>query len=167
MGKTKGKQKNKVSKKRNIGMFIAVIVIIIGIVGVSGLVLANQSKQSNLPTTADLEKKLVLGPGTLPQKITMTNTKIFEKNGINNVFALQFVKGKITKPEKATILSDEVCQPDVYGYYHCWNNIKLEDGTTIRGLTIHNMMGGVECFEKGVKAIVTPYKDGYFLLQRL
>lgn len=165
MGK-KSPSKKSPSKKSNANKWIIGLIMVVLIVSFGGLIL-KFSHTGPLPTTADLEKKLVLGPGSLPQKITKTNTKIFERNGINNVFALQYVKGKITKPEKATILTDEVCDPDDYGYYHCWNNIKLANGTIIRGLTIHNMMGGVQCFDKGTKAIVTPYKDGYFLLQRL
>ncbi|MCU9599878.1 hypothetical protein OEV75_01325 [Caldibacillus kokeshiiformis] len=59
-----------------------------------------------------------------------------------------------------------MCQPDIYGYYHCWNNIRLSNGETIRGLTIHNMDVGVPCLSPDSKVVVTPYKDGYFLLKR-
>lgn len=114
----------------------------------------------------DLEKQLVLGEGNLPQEITQENTKIFDKNGINDVFAIQMVEGELNEPLKGTVLSDEVCEPDIYGYYHCWNNIELSNGETIRGLTIHDMVGGVPCLSPDSEVVVTPYKDGYFLLKR-
>lgn len=91
---------------------------------------------------------------------------IFKKNGINNVFVIQFVKGQLTESTTATILTDEGCNADANSLTHCYNNIKLADGTIIRGLTIHDMMGGVACFNPGTKVVVTPYKEGYFLLQR-
>lgn len=119
-----------------------------------------------LPTTEELEKQLVLGEGTLPQEITMSNTKIFEKNGINDVFAMQLQEGALTEPTKGTILSDEVCEPDEYGYYHCWNNIELSNGKTIRVLGIHDMKGGIPCQSPDTEVVVTPYKDGYILLKR-
>lgn len=149
-------------KKKMIWSILGLVVIIGGFITFSQITQTN----NNLATAKNLEKKLVLGEGSLPQKITMENTKIFEKNGINDVFAVQFVKGKLTEPTKATVLSDEVCKPDKYGYYHCWNNIKLSNGTTIRGLTIHDMKGGVPCLSPNAKVVVTPYKNGYFLLQR-
>lgn len=114
----------------------------------------------------DLEKQLVLGEGNLPQEITQDNTKIFAKNGINDVFAIQMVEGVINEPLKGTVLTDEVCEPDIYGYYHCWNNIELSNGEIIRGLTIHDMNGGVPCLSPDSEVVVTPYKDGYFLLKR-
>ncbi|MEK0289629.1 hypothetical protein P5F77_03975 [Caldifermentibacillus hisashii] len=114
----------------------------------------------------DLEKQLVLGEGNLPQEITQDNTKIFAKNGINDVFAIQMVEGVINVPLKGTVLTDEVCEPDIYGYYHCWNNIELSNGEIIRGLTIHDMNGGVPCLSPDSEVVVTPYKDGYFLLKR-
>ena len=114
----------------------------------------------------DLEKQLVVGEGNLPQEITQDNTKIFAKNGINDVFVIQMVEGVINEPLKGTVLTDEVCEPDIYGYYHCWNNIELSNGEIIRGLTIHDMNGGVPCLSPDSEVVVTPYKDGYFLLKR-
>lgn len=102
----------------------------------------------------------------MPQEITNSNTRIFAKNGINDVFAIQLVSGTLTEKTKGKVLTDEVCSPDDYGYFHCWNDIQLTDGSTIRGLTIHDMDGGVECLKPGAEVIVAPYKDGYFVLQR-
>lgn len=126
---------------------------------------ANKS-MDNLPTEIDLEKKLVLGQGTLPKVINLTNTKIFAKNGVNDVFVMKYVKGKITRPKTGIVLTDEVCKPDTYGYFHCWNNIKLSNGTTIRGTSIHDMQGGVPCLQPDTNVVVTPYSKDYFLLER-
>lgn len=128
--------------------------------------LSTLKKMDDLPTTKDLEKKLVLGKGILPKKITENNTKIFAKNGTNDVFVLKYVNGKVNQPTKATVLTDEICKPDTYGYFHCWNNIKLSNGVIIRGNSIHDMKGGVPCLQPGKEVVVTPYNDGYFLLQR-
>jgi hypothetical protein len=143
---------------------------IVGIVAVIGILFSimvfSQTDKDVQLQMEDLEKKLVLGEGNLPQEITQDNTKIFAKNGINDVFAIQMVEGVINEPLKGTVLTDEVCEPDIYGYYHCWNNIELSNGEIIRGLTIHDMNGGVPCLSPDSEVVVTPYKDGYFLLKR-
>lgn len=143
---------------------------IVGIVAVIGILFSimvfSQTDKDVQLQMEDLEKQLVLGEGNLPQEITQDNTKIFAKNGINDVFAIQMVEGVINEPLKGTVLTDEVCEPDIYGYYHCWNNIELSNGEIIRGLTIHDMNGGVPCLSPDSEVVVTPYKDGYFLLKR-
>lgn len=143
---------------------------IVGIVAVIGILFSimvfSQTDKDVQLQMEDLEKQLVLGEGNLPQEITQDNTKIFAKNGINDVFAIQMVEGVINVPLKGTVLTDEVCEPDIYGYYHCWNNIELSNGEIIRGLTIHDMNGGVPCLSPDSEVVVTPYKDGYFLLKR-
>lgn len=126
-----------------------------------------QPAQVGLPSAAEaLEKRLELGEAPLPQTITMDNTAVFKKNGINGVFAIQLVEGELTGPSEGTVLTDEVCEPDKNDLYHCWNDIRLSDGTVIRGLTIHDMEGGVPCLSPETKVRVTPYRDGYFLLER-
>lgn len=143
---------------------------IVGIVAVIGILFSimvfSQTDKDVQLQMEDLEKQLVLGEGNLPQEITQDNTKIFAKNGINDVFAIQMVEGVINEPLKGTVLTDEVCESDIYGYYHCWNNIELSNGVIIRGLTIHDMNGGVPCLSPDSEVVVTPYKDGYFLLKR-
>lgn len=150
-----------------INNFIWSIVGIVAVIGIlfSIMVFSQTDKEVQLQME-DLEKQLVLGEGNLPQEITQDNTKIFAKNGINDIFAIQMVEGVINEPLKGTVLTDEVCEPDIYGYYHCWNNIELSNGEIIRGLTIHDMNGGVPCLSPDSEAVVTPYKDGYFLLKR-
>lgn len=75
---------------------------IVGIVAVIGLLFSimvfSQTDKDVQLQMEDLEKQLVLGEGNLPQEITQDSTKIFAKNGINDVFAIQMVEGVINEP---------------------------------------------------------------------
>lgn len=154
-------------KTRKAGWWLAGVAVVIGGMAVWWAALnPGKPAQVGMPSAADLEKRLELGEAPLPQTITMDNTAVFKKNGINGVFAIQLVEGELAGPAEGTVLTDEICEPDNYGLYHCWNNIRLSDGTVIRGLTIHDMEGGVPCLSPETKVRIAPYRDGYFLLER-
>lgn len=60
-----------------------------------------------------------------------------------------------SRPEMATVLSDENCNPDSDGVSHCINRLRLAGGATLVVRHPHRMME-VSCLEPGEHVMVRP-----------
>ncbi len=85
------------------------------------------------------------------------------ENGQNGRYLLQLLKGGVPAGETAitgTILSDTDCAADADGINHCKNEIRLEDGSMLKGVNNHRMSVN-RCLKPGETVTVSPLADGW------
>ncbi|TNB47343.1 hypothetical protein FF124_14345 [Martelella lutilitoris] len=85
------------------------------------------------------------------------------ENGQNGRYLLQLLEGGVPAGETAingTILSDTDCAPDADGINHCKNEIRLEDGSVLKGVNNHRMSVN-RCLKPGEAVTVSPLADGW------
>lgn len=85
------------------------------------------------------------------------------ENGENGRYLLQLREGGVPAGETAitgTILSDTDCAPDADGINHCKNEIRLEDGSVLKGVNNHRMSVN-RCLKPGETVKVSPLADGW------
>lgn len=56
-------------------------------------------------------------------------------------------------PVRATVLTDEECEPDAQGISHCRNEVQLRSGKTVVLRHLHDMMQ-VECLAPGEEVVL-------------
>ncbi|MBB4120595.1 hypothetical protein [Martelella radicis] len=83
------------------------------------------------------------------------------ENGQDGRYLLQLLEGAVPEGKAAiagTILSDTDCAPDADGINHCKNEIRLEDGSALKGINNHRMSVN-RCLKPGETVTVTPLND--------
>ncbi|WP_319520316.1 hypothetical protein [uncultured Martelella sp.] len=83
------------------------------------------------------------------------------ENGQNGRYLLQMLEGEVPAGETAmtgVILSDTDCAPDADGINHCKNEIRLENGSVIKGTNNHRMSVN-RCLKPGETVTVSPLND--------
>ncbi|WP_144409584.1 hypothetical protein [Martelella endophytica] len=105
---------------------------------------------------------LAAGPA-IPEGTGITS---WAENGEGGIYLLQLYEGGVAAnqpPMIGEVLSDSNCSPDEDNINHCENEIRFEDGTTLKGINNHRMAVN-RCLRRGEKVFVSHLEDGWVLV---
>ncbi|TLP42300.1 hypothetical protein FDK21_20000 [Cohaesibacter sp. CAU 1516] len=85
------------------------------------------------------------------------------ENGSGGIYTLQILEGTLPEAGRsvtAKVLSDSNCAPDEEGINHCENEIKMPDGSKLKGID-HHRMSVNRCLRAGEKVTISMLTDGW------
>ena len=78
-----------------------------------------------------------------------------EKGAGAQVTTVKLLRGQVTRPMRAIVLTDTRCNPDARGYSHCLNWMRLQTGRRV--LVVHtHRMSQMPCLSPGEHVKLRP-----------